>query len=237
MKIAAWSGPRNLSTAMLYAFGSRADCAAWDEPFYAPYLAQTRADHPMAADILSHHETDPKAISRACAGSVPGGRAHWYMKHMPHHMLPGFDMAWAESAVNIHLIRHPARVIASYAAKRDALTLEDIGFAQQATLFDRFEGPVIDSETIRANPRAALRRLCAEIGLPWDDGMLKWSAGPKPFDGVWAAHWYGAVHQSTGFAQAEGPLPEVAAQHRAILDAALPFYEAMKARAITVTAP
>ena len=237
MKIAAWSGPRNLSTAMLYAFGSRADCAAWDEPFYAPYLAHTGADHPMTADIQHSHETDPSAIAQACAGAVPQGRAHWYMKHMPHHMLPGFDMSWAEQAVNIHLIRHPARVIASYAAKRDSLTLEDIGFAQQATVYDRLEGPVIDSETIRANPRAALQALCAEIGLPWDDAMLKWPVGPKPFDGVWAAHWYGAVHRSTSFAEAEGPLPTVAAQHRAILDAALPFYEAMKARAITVTAP
>ena len=92
MKIAAWSGPRNLSTAMLYAFGSRTDCAAWDEPFYAPYLTHTGTDHPMTADIQHSHETDPSAIAQACAGAVPLGRAHWYMKHMPHHMLPGFDM-------------------------------------------------------------------------------------------------------------------------------------------------
>lgn len=232
MKIAAWSGPRNLSTAMLYAFGARPDCAAWDEPFYAPYLAHSGVAHPMGAEITAAHETDPAQVAVACAGPIPGDRAHWYMKHMPHHMLPGFDMGWAEAVVNIHLIRHPARVIASYAAKRDSLTLEDIGFAQQAVVFDRLPGPVIDSETIRANPSAALQALCAEIGLPWDDAMLSWPAGPKPFDGVWAAHWYGAVHRSTGFADPEGPLPDVIPEHRAVLDAALPFYEAMRARAL-----
>jgi hypothetical protein len=235
MKIAAWSGPRNLSTAMLYAFGARPDCAAWDEPFYAPYLARSGADHPMRAEILAAHEPDPGAIAATCAGAPPPGHTHWYMKHMPHHMLPGFDMGWADNAVNIHLIRHPARVIASYAAKRDTLTLEDIGFAQQATVYDRLEGTVIDSEVIRANPRAALQALCAAIGLPWSDAMLAWPAGPKPFDGVWAAHWYGAVHRSTGFADPEGPLPEVAPAHRTVLDAALPFYEAMRARSIKLT--
>lgn len=232
MKIAAWSGPRNLSTAMLYAFGNRSDCAAWDEPFYAAYLAAGGADHPMRAETLAVLDTDPARIAARCAGPVPDARAHWYMKHMPHHMLPGFDMGWAETCVNIHLIRHPARVLASYAAKRDTITMGDIGFAQQATVYDRLEGPILDSEVIRADPRAALSALCAEIGLPWSDAMLTWPAGPKRFDGPWAAHWYGAVHRSTGFAGAEDPLPPVAPAHRALHDAALPFYEAMLSRAL-----
>ena len=229
MKIAMWSGPRNLSTAMMYAFAARGDCAVWDEPFYAPYLARSGADHPMRADILAAHETDPAQVAARCAGAVPEGAAHWYMKHMPHHMLAGFSLDWAESCVNIHLIRHPARVIASYAEKRGAVTLEDIGFVQQARLWQALPGPVIAAEDIRADPARALGALCAEIGLPFASRMLGWPKGPKPFDGVWAAHWYNAVHASTGFAGAEGPLPELVGADAALLAEALPIDEAMRA--------
>ncbi len=222
MRIAMWSGPRNLSTAMMYAFGARDDFAIMDEPFYAAYLAATGIDHPMRAEILSAQSTDPETVARLCAQQ---GRPHLYMKHMPHHMIPGFPMAWADACVNVHLIRHPARVIASYAAKREAPTLEDIGFVQQAELFDRLGGAVIDSTDIRANPEAMLPALCAAIDLPFDPAMLRWPAGPRAEDGIWAAHWYGAVHQSTGFAGAEGPLPDVPEVLQPLLDAALPFYQ------------
>ncbi|PWK59939.1 sulfotransferase family protein [Roseicyclus mahoneyensis] len=233
MKIAMWSGPRNLSTAMMYAFAARGDCAVWDEPFYAPYLAATGADHPMAAEIVAAHEADPARVAAACAGPVPGGQAHWYMKHMPHHMIAGFPLDWAGACVNVHLIRHPARVIASYAEKRGEMTLEDIGFSQQLALWQALPGPVIDSADIRTDPARALGMLCAEIGLPFHDAMLHWPAGPRSYDGVWAAHWYNAVHRSTGFAGAEGPLPEVPEERRALLDGALPMYEAMRARALS----
>ena len=229
MRIAMWSGPRNLSTAMMYAFAARGDCAVWDEPFYAPYLAASGADHPMRAAILRAHDTDPDRVGAACGGPGPEGAAHWYMKHMPHHVMPGFPLDWAAGCVNIHLIRHPARVIASYAEKRAAMTLEDIGFAQQLRLWQALPGPVIDAGDIRADPAAALGGLCAEIGLPYTGRMLGWPAGPKPFDGVWAAHWYNAVHRSTGFAGAEGPLPEVPPAFAPLLAEALPIYQAMRA--------
>jgi hypothetical protein len=232
MKIAMWSGPRNLSTAMTYAFGNRADSAAWDEPFYAPFLAASGADHPLRGTILTAHETDPAKIAATCAGPVPGGKAHWYMKHMPHHMLPGFPLDWAGSCVNIHLIRHPARVIASYLAKREAPTLDDIGFRQQAALFARLPGPVIDSDDIRRDPEGMLRRLCSVIGLDFDAAMLAWPEGPKSFDGAWAGHWYGAVHGSTGFAPPEGPLPQLTGDAARLSAAALPFYEDLKNRRI-----
>lgn len=228
-----WSGPRNLSTAMMYAFAARGDCAVWDEPFYAPYLAASGADHPMRDDILRAHEADPAAVAARCAGPVPDGAAHWYMKHMPHHMLPGFPLSWAGDCVNIHLIRHPARVIASYAEKRDDITLEDIGYPQQAQLWQVLGGPVIAAEDIRADPARALGALCAEIGLTYRASMLAWPAGAKGFDGVWAAHWYHAVHRSTGFAGAEGPLPELPPNRAALLAAAMPIYEAMRAVALT----
>ncbi|MBT8410394.1 MAG: HAD family hydrolase [Octadecabacter sp.] len=226
MKIAVWSGPRNLSTAMMYAFGNRPDFTAVDEPFYAPYLAATGLDHPMAAQIIAAHETDPVKVAQSCADV--GAKPHKYMKHMPHHMLDGFPLAWADDCVNIHLIRHPARVIASYTAKRENPTLEDIGYCQQADLFDRIGGVVIDSYDIRQDPEKALKNLCERINLPFDSAMLHWSAGPRPFDGIWAAHWYNAVHQSTGFAGAEGPLPELKGAAADLRDAALPYYEKLK---------
>jgi hypothetical protein len=157
------------------------------------------------------------------------GAPHVYQKHMTHHM-EGMPLGWAEGCVHVHLIRHPARVIASYGAKHDVLTEEAIGFAAQATLFDRLGGIVLDTSVLRADPRAVLGRLCAEIGLPFEEAMLAWPAGGHPADGVWAAHWYDAVHRSTGFAGPEGALPQVARTD--LLAQALPFYEAMRARAL-----
>ena len=224
MRIAMWSGPRNLSTAMMYAFGARDDFAVMDEPFYAAYLAASGADHPMTAEIIAAHESDPHRIAETCKRD---GTPHIYMKHMPHHMLPDFPLDWASDCVNVHLIRHPARVIASYAAKREAPTLEDIGFVQQAELYNKLGGIVIDSTDIRAQPKVMLRALCKAIDLPFDSAMLNWPAGPRVEDGIWAQHWYGAVHESTGIAGAEGPLPEVPQTLKPVLDAALPYYSGL----------
>ena len=224
MRIAMWSGPRNLSTAMMYAFGARDDFAVMDEPFYAAYLAVSGADHPMTAEIIAAHESDPHRIAEACKRD---GTPHIYMKHMPHHMLPDFPLDWANDCVNVHLIRHPARVIASYAAKREAPTLEDIGFVQQTELYNKLGGIVIDSTDIRAQPEVMLRALCKSIDLPFDPAMLNWPAGPRVEDGIWAQHWYGAVHESTGIAGAEGPLPEVPQTLKPVLDAALPYYSGL----------
>ena len=221
MRLAVWSGPRNLSTALMYSFAARADFQVMDEPFYAAYLAATGQDHPMADDIIAAHETDPKAVATACRAE---GAPHLYMKHMPHHMLPAFPMGWADGCVHVHLIRHPARVIASYAAKRESPSLNDIGFEQQTALFDRLGGVVIDSTDIRAQPAMMLQRLCAAIGIGWDDTMLHWPAGGLAEDGIWAQHWYGAVHRSTGFAGAEGPLPDLTGDHARLCAAAMPHY-------------
>lgn len=234
MRIAMWSGPRNLSTAMMYSFGARSDFAVMDEPFYAPYLSETGLDHPMAAQIVAAHESDPIRVANICVGPIPGDKPHLYMKHMPHHMLLGFPMGWAAACVNIHLIRHPARVIASYTAKRDAPSLEDIGFVQQSAVYDALGGLVIDSTDIRADPEGMLRRLCNAIGLPFDEEMLHWPAGARAEDGIWARHWYGAVHRSTGFAGAEGPLPELNAEQTTLMEAALPHYERLWKLRLTV---
>ena len=220
-----WSGPRNLSTAMMYAFENRADFAVWDEPFYAPYLVATGAVHPMRDEIIAAHEIDPAKVAQRCIDTIPAQKPHFYMKHMPHHMIAGFPLDWTNDCINVHLIRHPARVIASYGAKRDAMTLEDIGYIQQAALYDEIGGFVIDSSDVRAAPEVTLRKLCAAIGLSFDPAMLHWKAGPRADDGIWAKHWYNAVHQSTRFAGAEGPLPKLDAAQEKIRHLAMPHYE------------
>lgn len=239
MRIAMWSGPRNLSTAMMYAFSQRADCAVSDEPFYAAYLAASGHEHPMRAEILEAHETDPAAVAARCSGLVPGGRAHWYQKHMAHHILPGFPTDWIAEMRNVILIRHPARVVASYAKKREGPELDDLGFVQLERLYDRMaseggEPIVIDSATIRSDPEAALGALCGALGLEFDPAMLSWPSGGHADDGVWASHWYGAVHRSTGFAGAEGDPPELRGGYAALVEDAMPFYERLAARALTL---
>jgi len=224
MRIAMWSGPRNLSTALMYSFANRADFAVWDEPFYAPYLVKTGLNHPMRDDIIAAHESDPKVVAACCLDSNQSQKMHFYMKHMPHHMVDGIPRDWASACVNIHLIRHPARVIASYSNKREFVTADDIGFRQQLELYNEVGGIVIDSADIREDPHEMLNILCDVIGLDFDPAMLSWPAGARSFDGVWAAHWYDAVHQSTGFAGPEGPMPHV---DTALLDSALPAYQTM----------
>jgi len=217
---------------MMYAFGNRPDFAIWDEPFYAPYLAKTGYDHPMAAEIIAAHESDPEKVAERCLNTIPAQKPHFYMKHMPHHMIDGFPTVWAKECINIHLIRHPARVIASYGVKRSDITDDDIGFRQQAELFDQIGGVVIDSADIRQDPENMLKKLCAAIYLPFDPAMLSWSAGPRADDGIWAAHWYNAVHKSTGFAGAEGELPILTGRDVNLLENALPYYEKMAAHKI-----
>lgn len=234
LRIAMWSGPRNLSTAMMRSFGARADVAeVRDEPFYAAYLAGSGKAHPMREAVLASQPRDWRIVAAACAdGGMPGGAI--YQKHMTHHMLPGFGLRWTDAVVNVFLIRAPERVAASYAARREEVEIEDIGFLQQAALFDRVADrmgaapPVIDAEAVRADPARVLARLCAAIGLAWDPAMLAWPAGPRRSDGVWAAHWYASVEASTGFAPPEpdpAPLPAALA---ALAEAARPAYERLR---------
>lgn len=238
MKIAMWSGPRNLSTAMMYAFAARGDCAAWDEPFYAAYLAATGIEHPMRAEVIAAGEPDPALVAAACLGPNPDSKPFWYQKHMTLHMIPAFDRGFLKGLNSAFLIRHPARVVASYAQKREAPTLADIGYVQQAELFDQVADltgkapPVIAAESIRARPEQALSALCAVLGLPFTKAMLTWPEGPKSYDGAWAPHWYNAVHRSTGFGDPEGPLPELSPEDQRLADQAMPAYERLARIAI-----
>jgi hypothetical protein len=228
-----WSGPRNLSTAMMYAFAARGDCSVVDEPFYAAFLDRTGLDHPMREAVLASQSRDPAEVADALLGRVE--TPLFYQKHMTHHMIPGIPRDWMRGVENVFLIRHPARVVASYAKKREGPTLEDIGFVQQSELFHRVaddtgKAPVvIDSTDIRAEPDKMLKRLCSAIGVDFSPRMLRWEAGPKPFDGIWAAHWYGAVHRSCGFDAAEGDLPSLETRYARLVEQALPYYDDLRA--------
>ena len=229
-----WSGPRNLSTAMMRSFENRADCAVWDEPFYAAYLQASGADHPMRAESIAEGIVDPTEVAAACLRPAPGGATLFYQKHMTHHMLPDFDLGWIPRVRNAFLIRAPERVVASYAAKREQAELHDLGFVEQKAIFDRVAGdlgrapPVIDAADVRADPERTLTALCAALEIPFDPAMLRWPAGRRATDGVWAAHWYGSVEKSTGFAPSETDPPALADAAQRLADQARPYYEALR---------
>lgn len=238
--IAMWSGPRNLSTALMYSFAARGDCAVWDEPFYGAYLRQTRLAHPMHREILATQETDAAVVADRCRGQIPQEQSLFYQKHMCQHMLPDIPKNWMNEVQNVFLIRHPARVLASFAAKYEEPELADIGFVQQAELFDRVadnlgHAPiVIDSFDIRQNPKGVLEKLCEALGIAWTPKMLAWPKGGHALDGIWAAHWYGAVHKSSGFAGPEGPLPDLTSRYAKIVEQALPSYRRLKTFSLSV---
>ncbi|HEY3951537.1 hypothetical protein [Phenylobacterium sp.] len=233
-RIAMWSGPRNISTAMMRSFENRPDCAVVDEPFYAAYLAETGIDHPMREVVLASQPTDWRVVAEGLASDQPA--PVFYQKHMTHHMLPGFGLDWAASCVNAFLIRDPAQVLASYVKKRAEVSLEDIGVVRQRELFDREADrlgrapPVVEGADVLADPRGALGALCAALDIPFRQEMLGWPAGRRDSDGVWAPAWYEAVERSIGFAAPErpaaAPLPDELAR---IADAARPHYEALAA--------
>lgn len=234
IRVAMWSGPRNVSTAMMRAFGARADCAVSDEPFYAAYLAVTGLDHPMRDAVIASQPTDWLVVAEAMLGPVPNGKAVWYQKHMTHHMLPDFGRDWIEGLSNAFLIRAPEAVLASYARKRPGpLGLDEIGLPAQLALFERAADrlghapPVIDGRDVQADPRGALGALCAALGLPFDEAMLAWPPGRRDSDGVWAPAWYAEVEKSTGFAP-PGPEPgfdDLPDSLKALAEAARPLYE------------
>ena len=206
LRLAMWSGPRNISTAMMRSWGNRADTAVVDEPFYAFYLARTRKPHPMAEEVVTQGETDWRKVAARLTNEAPsGGRAIFYQKMMTHHLLPEMDRKWIGSLTNCFLIRDPAEVIASYLRKNDDPELEDLGFVQQSEIFDWVQKetgkvpPVIDAKDVLQNPERLLRLLCGAVGVEFDPAMLKWPHGLRDTDGVWAKHWYGEVAASTFF--------------------------------------
>ncbi|MDH3682991.1 MAG: sulfotransferase [Acidimicrobiia bacterium] len=199
VRIAMWSGPRNLSTALMRSWENREDTVVLDEPLYAHYLAVTGLDHPGRDEIIADGPVDAGEAIGRCLGRLPPGVAISYQKHMSHHLLPDLDRDWLDEVRNLLLIRHPVRVLASYTRVRDDVTLTDLGLPQQLELAERAE-LIIDAGDFLGDPERYQRAICAHLGIPFSPAMLRWRAGPRASDGRWARHWYAAVEASTGFA-------------------------------------
>jgi Sulfotransferase domain len=218
IRLAMWSGPRNISTAMMRAWGSRADTCVIDEPLYAYYLKVTGKNHPGAVEVIATAETDwRKVVSHLTKEPLPSDKRIFFQKHMTHHVLPEMEREWIVDLTNCFLIRDPREVILSYIKKNPAPALEDLGFVQQAEIFDfvcaRTDSvpPVIDARDVLENPARILRLLCEAVGVEFDQAMLSWSPGLHASDGIWAKHWYPEVARSTSFQPykpSEGAVPE-----------------------------
>ena len=233
IRVAMWSGPRNLSTAMMRSFEARGDTAVIDEPFYAAYLHRSGLDHPMRAAVLASQSCDPHVVETMLLGPVPGNKPVWYQKHMTLHLLDEFDRGWLRHVSNAFLIREPRSVLASYAVKRAAVTLADIGFVQQHELFDAVADgmgdppPVVDAADILRRPAEVLGKLCAALGLSFTPAMLQLPAGIRDSDGVWAPAWYQSVERSTGFGTPGAAPTALPPRLERLAEQAQPHYEAL----------
>ncbi len=230
VRIAMWSGPRNISTAMMRSFGSRADCAVTDEPFYGAFLKKTGIRQPMADDIIASMDTEWTSVAQVMRGAIPGGKTLWYQKHMPHHMVDKVSISDFPDHRHAFLIRDPDHVVASYAAKRVEVTPDDLGYQRQMEYLDHvaqisgMEPIVLDSADILKDPEQHLKSLCKALDISWDPAMLGWKTGVRDTDGVWASHWYNRVVGTTTFAAATNKQPRLTDHQQRTADRCRKFY-------------
>ncbi len=235
IRLCLWSGPRNVSTALMYSFARRADTRVVDEPLYAHYLRVSGADHPGRDEVLRAMEQDgAKVVREVVLG--PCDRPVHFQKHMAHHLVD-LDRGFLKETVNVLLVRDPAEVVVTLSRQLRTPTLRDTGLKMQCELLDELralgqEPPVLDAKETLLDPEGVLRELCRRVGLAWDPVMLSWPAGPRPFDGVWAPHWYHNVHQSTGFERYRPKREPVPAALEPLIDECRPRYAKLRALAI-----
>lgn len=237
VRVAMWSGPRNISTALMRSWENRTDTRVLDEPMYAAYLARTRLDHPGRDEIIASQDTDLDRVVEMLL--TRDDSAVLYAKHMAQHVPDEMDLAWTLSQHNALLIREPREVVASYVRARESCEPADIGLLQQARLHAYWrehgvDAPVIDSADFLRNPGAYLRRLCTWAGIDFEDAMLSWPAGPRDSDGVWAKYWYDAVHASTGFAAWHPRDVELSEHDAAVAEACREAYDDLRAARLTI---
>jgi hypothetical protein len=231
VRIAMWSGPRNISTAMMRAWGNRPDTFVIDEPFYAYYLKATGKKHPGAHEVIASGETDWRKVIAQLTDPIPNARRIFFQKQMAHHLLPDVDREWLGAVTNCFLIRDPREVIASYIKKREEPALSDLGFIQQAEIFDFVRTrtssipPIVDAKDVLENPERMLRLLCESVGVEFSQSMLSWPAGFRETDGVWAGHWYREVAKTTSFQPYRPRHAEVPTHLREIYDRCRECYE------------
>jgi hypothetical protein len=236
-RVAMWSGPRNISTAMMRSWENRPDTIVVDEPLYAAYLARTGIDHPAREAVIA---SQPTVLEDAIAGllaPLPDGVSVHYAKQMTHHIDEDMDLAWSLAFRNVALIRDPLEVVSSYVRSREACEPRDIGVLQQRWLVDVWAdagqpAPIIDAGDFLRAPEAYLRWLCDWLEIPFTERMLSWPPGPRDSDGVWATHWYAAVWRSTGFEPWRPREIALSDHDAAVAEACRPAYEAMHARRV-----
>jgi len=236
LRLAMWSGPRNISTAMMRAWENRGDSAVVDEPLYAHYLAHTGLDHPGRDQVIAAGECDWRKVAARLLGPVPEGKTIWYQKHMTHHLLAHVGREWLGGLTHVFLIRDPREVLLSYIKSRPSVTADDIGVTQQLEIFEYVRNlsgvtpPVIDAGEFLKAPEAHLRALCEALGITFTPRMLSWPPGPRDSDGVWAPYWYEAVLRSTGFEAYRERDRRVPDECQSIVDAVMPAFDELFAR-------
>jgi hypothetical protein len=235
LRLSVWSGPRNVSTALMYSFRQRSDTVVVDEPLYGHYLHSSDAEHPGVGEVLEAMDEDGERVVREVILG-PCERPVHFFKNMAHH-LPGLDPVFLDNITNVLLVRDPTEMLPSLARQLSTPTLRDTGLREQIVILDsilaRSEEPIVlDARELLLDPPGVLRQACAALGIPFEEAMLSWPAGPKPEDGVWARHWYHNVHASTCFAPYNPPKNQFPTHLEPLLEKCLPYYERIQSYAI-----
>lgn len=235
LRINLWSSPRNVSTAMMYAWRQRDDTTVIDEPLYAHYLRRSGRDHPGRDDVLTAQDDDGAAVVRdILLGDHE--RPVVVFKHMAKHLIE-LDRGFLSDCANVLLTRDPWEMLTSFQQQVPDTTIADTGLIEMVEILESVEAEgadpiVVEAKTLLADPAAVLAELCHRLGLAFDDAMLSWPAGPKPEDGVWAPHWYDAVHRSTGWARWQPKDAQLLPELEPVLAQAMPLYDRLQERAI-----
>ena len=227
IRIAMWSGPRNISTTMMRSFSSRSDTHVTDEPFYAYYLKRSGATHPGYEEILQSNATDYDHIINSLINHIPDNKSVWYQKHMAHHLDPNDNLKWTDIFMNCLLIRDPNHVIASYVNKNYLMNMDELGYPQLLKLFQHHDNqiPVVDAKDILLNPEGMLRQLCSLFDIVFEETMLSWDKGPHPQDGIWGKYWYDKLWESTTFSLYEEKESIIDDTYKDILDKCIQIYD------------
>ena len=228
-RIACWSGPRNISTALMRSWSSRNDTYVSDEPFYAHYLKEKDLKHPMYKDIIDYYPTDYNQIVKNLTSEIPHGKKIWYQKHMAHHLIDSNNINWIKDFDNCILIRHPKDVINSYIKKNALKHINELGYPQQYEIIRYLNNIgkkfiVIDSNILLKSPKKILSNWCKRIDLKFDKSMLKWTKGNHPQDGIWWKHWYNNVITTTHFQKFPSNVNRLDEKYKSIYDEALDYY-------------
>ena len=234
LNIAMWSGPRNLSTALMRSFANREDVTSvLDEPLYAAYLVSTGKDHPMRDEVIASQLSDAEEVANICTQSKGSGIC--YQKHMVQHLHDTYDTQWIFKLTNCFLIRNPEEVVDSFLLKLPDAKFEDFGFDQQLNIFNlvtsnsKIAPLVIDATELRKNPEDILKKACSKLSISWDPRMLEWKSGLRSYDGVWAPHWYPSVESSTHFKKYKKNTNTFSTKTKSIIHKAMPGYEELRA--------